>query len=252
MPAARPLTKAGELLDSLSVLVSSSSRYLDLASLDVRRWNRDADALMAVSAPEGSLVKSKLCEAVGDIEGVERWAKNAERLGVSWVTLAEHLLVSYANLGYAGKGLQVFRDCVDVSRGNIGATIRLASAVGAFEQMKTLMNKASKAGISLADAEIWPGTDKVAEAVERAHISDDECAKVIDVAGEVMRKHRLFWTGERHDFIVDSEQPSVLMRFSVDVSYADACSMNLEAIDLLIDRNLDASSFKIDFVGARP
>ena len=90
----------------------------------------------------------------------------------------------------------------------------------------------------------------VSSMLSKNGVDDDVCAKVVDVAGEVLRKHRLFWTGPQQTLFVDGQTDAVLMRFNVDVSFEQAASLNLEAIDLLIERDLDTCPFKIDFVGA--
>lgn len=248
----KKLTKGSELLDAISGFVVRASRFMDLQSKPIEfvRWNKEAEALMRANVLEGSLVKARLGEVVGDIAEVEYWIENAQMNGALRSQLAEPLLVAYCNLGYASKGLGTFRDWVDVAHGNIGSTVRLTPAVGAFEYMNSLLSKAAKAHITVEDADLWPMATEASTVLSKIGVTDDVCAKVIDVAGEVLRRHRLFWTGPRQALVVDGKADSVLMRFNVDVSYEQAAALNLEAIDLLIERDLDACPFKIDFVGA--
>jgi hypothetical protein len=137
-----------------------------------------------------------------------------------------------------------------VAYGNIGRTVRLTPAIGAFQYMNFLLNTGAKAHITLNDEEQWPMANEASAVLTKNGIGDDVCAKVIDVAGEVLRKHRLFWTGPQHPLLVDGQADAVLMRFNVGVSYEQAAALNLEAIDLLIEKDLDTCPFKIDFVGA--
>jgi hypothetical protein len=63
--------------------------------------------------------------------------------------MAVNMLVAYCNLGYGSKALQVFRDHVDISHGNISDTIWLTPGVGAFKYMKHLMEQAKRGNVEL-------------------------------------------------------------------------------------------------------
>ena len=130
----KKLTKGNELLESITAFVLNATKFIDTQnrSFEFIRWNKESDALMQVDVLEGSLVKARLGEVTGDIGVVEYWIKNARKNGASLNVLAEPLLVAYCNLGYATKGLETFREWVSVKHGNIGSTLRLTSAVGAF------------------------------------------------------------------------------------------------------------------------
>ncbi len=247
------LTKGPELLEAINSFVLKATRFIDPQNkpIEFARWNRESDALMRVNVVEGCLVKARLGEIQGDASEVEYWIGNAQKNGVSRSELAEHLLVAYCNLGYASKGLDTLRSWVGVAHGNIGRTLRLTPAVGAFQYMNFLLNAAVKARIELNDAQPWPMASEASAVLTKNGVDDDVCAKVIDVAGEVLRKHRLFWTGPQQPVLVDDQADAVLMRFNVGVSYEQAAALNLEAIDLLIERDLDTCPFKIDFVGVR-
>lgn len=246
------ITKGNELLEAINSFVLKATTFVDPNNkpIEYARWNREAEALMRVSVFEGCLVKARLGEILGNVSEVDYWIDNAQKNGATCAELAEHLLVAYCNLGYASKGLNIFRAWVDVQHGNIGQTVRLTPAVGAFQYMNFLFNKAAKANITLNNAEHWPMATEASDVLAKNGIGDDVCAQVIDVAGEVLRKHRLFWTGPQQALLVDGQADAVLMRFNVGVSYAQAAELNLEAIDLLIERDLDNCPFKIDFVGA--
>jgi len=246
------LTKVNDLLESINGFVVNATSLVDPHNkpIEFARWSRESDALMRVSVFEGCLVKARLGEVLGDVSEVEYWIDNAQKNGASRAELAEHLLVAYCNLGYASRGLKIFRDWVDVAHGNIGRTVRLTPAVGAFQYMNFLLNTAAKANITLNDGEQWPMASEASTVLAKNGVDDDVCAKVIDVAGHVLRKHRLFWTGPQQALLVDGPADAVLMRFNVGVSFEQAAALNLEAIDLLIERDLDTCPFKIDFVGA--
>lgn len=245
------LSKGPSLLKEISDFVANSTVYLDPneKTLHVLRWQREVEAVMRIDSISGSLLYSKIAEAHGDIDGVEKWCNNARLLNSN--EFAEHLIVAYSNLGYASRGLKVFRDYVDISRGNIGSTIRLTSGVGAFQEMVRLLDHVKRGSIDVHESGNLPEIEEIARLMSSLGMSDDSCASVIDVAGEILRKHRLLWLGSKPNFIVDSTSQSVLMRFDVDASYSAASAMSNEAIDLLIARNLDSCPFMIDFVGTK-
>jgi len=249
---AKAKTKGDDLLMEISRWVASAHRFLDEGdrSIHVLKWQRSVEDVMRVNAQHGSILKAKLAEYQGDIEQADRWYTNAYRLGLPWHEMAENMLVTCCNLGYGSKGLRIFREHVDISHGNIGRTIWLAIGVGAFHYMNHLITQAARGKVELPTENMDIGR-MVSDVVIASGASDDDCSAVIDVAGEVLRRHRLFWLGDRAKFVVDKESRSVLMRFSVDATYRDASSMTMEAAQLLVERNLDASPFMIDFVGVR-
>ncbi len=253
MSVAQLQSKGPVLLDEISFFVAKSHRFLDKndQSIFLKKWIKEADDVMRVDPIYGSLLKSKLGEVHGDIDKVTYWFNNANRLGVMPHQIATNMLVSYCNLGYGSKALQVLRDHVDISHGNIGEAIWLAPAAGAFKYMKHLIEQAKRGNVELPEKNLAL-SQEVAELLDKSEVSDAICAQVIDVAGEIMRKHQLFWLGDMAEFVLDREGASVLMRFNVDVTYRNASSMSMEAVDLLIERKLDSVPFLIDFVGTRP
>ncbi len=114
--------------------------------------------------------------------------------------------------------------------------------------MKHLMEQAKRGNAELPVKNLALGRS-VADLLAQSNVTDEICAQIIDVAGEVMRKHKLFWLGDMANFVLDRESSSVLMRFNIDVTYQGASSMTSEAVGLLIERNLDTVPFMIDFVG---
>ncbi len=243
-------SKGPELLAEISNFVSKAHCFLlpGDKSIFLQTWIREIEKVMKIDAVHGSLLKAKLGEAHGDIEQVDYWLNNAQRLGVKPYQMAVNMLVAYCNLGYGSKALQVFRDHVDISHGNIGDTIWLTPGVGAFKYMKHLMEQAKRGNVELPETNLAL-SQSVADLLALSDVSDDACAQVIDVAGEVMRKRKIFWLGDMANFVLDHESSSVLMRFSVDASYQEASAMSTEAVELLIDRNLDTLPLMIDFVG---
>ena len=115
--------------------------------------------------------------------------------------------------------------------------------------MNFLLDATARANL-IIDGDVWPKAAEASAVLKQAGVGDDECASIIDVAGQILRSHRLFWTEPSQTIFVDTMAQTVLMRFNVDVTYEQAAALNIEAIDLLIERNLDGSQFKIDFVGA--
>lgn len=203
---------------------------------------------MRIDATLGSIVKAKIAEAHGDIDRADYWYDNFVKLSKNRSSIAAYQLVTYSNLGYGSKGLQVFREHVDISYGNIGETVWLAIGLGAFQYMNKLIKQAARGKVELPELNLAL-SQEIANLMAKSGTSDDTCAAIIDVAGEVLRKRRLFWLGNSAKFVLDKHSNSVLMRFSVEASYKDASRMTMEAAEILIERNLDASALMIDFVG---
>lgn len=252
MIAPTPKTKADEILEDIGTYLSTAAHFLDYDDQPfyVKKWLKAANDLMKVDAALGSLVHAKINELHGNLQQIDYWHDNINKLGFRPCTLAGHRIVAYSNLGYASKGLQEFRNHVDISYGNIGQNLWLGIQTGAFQHMKHLINQANRGNIELPEKNVAIG-QQIAELMAASGTTDDTCSAIMDVAGEVLRKHRLFWLGEQASYIINDLENLVLMRINVDVTYKDASDMTTEAAHILIEKNLDTAPFMIDFVGVR-
>ena len=85
---------------------------------------------------------------------------------------------------------------------------------------------------------------------ERNHASDASVRRMIDVAGEVLREHRLFWLDEEPLIRTysDDEGAGLLYQLYVGVSAEEAARMTDEVIVRLIEREIEVPGLSIAFI----
>lgn len=253
MTAPTPETIGPQLQDQINRWIVNAERYLRNGDepMLVKRWERDVEALEKHSAAAASLFRARLAEARGDLPQVLYWVGNALKLHAPHDDTVEACLVACSNLCCASEGLKWVRGHVDIKYGNIARSLRLMCSLGAFSELKRLFDQAERGGVDLTNAAMPANVTEIAALISEAGVSDDECAAVIDVAGDVLRMHSLFWLGMQPEFLLDDEDQSLLIRYQVAVTPNEATTMTMEAINKLIERDLDRTAVMIGFVGMR-
>ncbi|KTT17967.1 hypothetical protein NS331_16555 [Pseudacidovorax intermedius] len=81
-------------------------------------------------------------------------------------------------------------------------------------------------------------------------IPDSEYARVLDLAGEMLRQRRLFWLDRSPRLLFDEEMDCHWVQFRIAVSPEDAADMTGELISLLVEADLDRLPINVSFYGA--
>lgn len=187
----------------------------------------------------------------GSVFEFEEGIVNARKAGAHPPTIHETQMIAYSNLSYATKAQSAFRRFVDIRNLNIGAYIGLGSTIGAFQRIDELVTQAAAAKLDLSSLSTLPSWLNAARVLRDRNVSDEQCAKLVDMAGEVLRDTKLFWLDLKPSVMADEGQGTVLVRYRVAASPADASAMNGRFVDSLIDAGLDEVPFLITFVGTK-
>ena len=85
--------------------------------------------------------------------------------------------------------------------------------------------------------------------LEQLNISPDVLQRVLALAGQVLRKHQMFFVGEAP--FVHAVDDCFLYELEVDVAPAAATRMTDEVIAMMVERDLDVPGLAFSFIGTK-
>lgn len=248
MPVASPKSIVSEVYNQLSRSILDQKRYLDVNDEQYRAWEREIDKLLFKQTGSAHLCYALLAQLAGDVEAAELHLERARKHGESASLVNENVLLVYSNLVCATKFLSAAESSVSVPANNVARYLHPMMASGGFAMLRKLLQQTESAGVDMTGHE-HVATLRSLVSVVPVDVTDAQYAAAIDTAGDVLRKHRLFWYGSEMRISHDEATGCAGIRYRVGVSTNAAAEMNLELVDLLIDRNLIDVPLTLGFIG---
>lgn len=241
MPIAK--TVANDLDDDLGALIEASTYYLSEMDPEVRAISRTLDNLAKVDAAKSSSLKIRYAALLGDREMGEYWARNAERLHAEKNDILVGLSVLYLNLGYYSECVGPMAQLTDPVGGIPTQIYKYPLGNGMFHLLAENHAKAKEMRVSnLPDLEEFISLSVAA--MDAWNETDADYLSALDLAGEVMRRRRMFVSnqGFRNEVIVpvDGGLPYCKITFTVAVDLDTSIDMTCEYLEAL-----SASQYKI-------
>lgn len=247
----QPATIAKRIDNQINARMLEMARFIESNDFQMLRWEDEIRQLLQADASSAFVLRALIAHMRGDAEAMEQHMLAAEKLKHPTISSGQARLCAYSNLGFATKALDYFRECVDIKYGNLNGSAVTGCSIGAFQQVGMIMIQAKSANLELPYASQMTVMGAAAVVLQRLGITDDQCAKVVDAAGEVLRDRKLFWQDLYPQISVNEEDGTVAMRMRVDTSAQEASAMTMETADKLIAQDLDALPFYVHFLGSR-
>lgn len=243
MPSSRPETIAKELNDQISGWLSNAHLYADPASFELKYLWKSADKLSLADAYAASLTKAMIAHLCGDLNDAYRWIKNAR----NWPNdqkSEEIEAIVLSNLGYFSRVAVVLRS-ESVSADESFAAVALLS--GAFD---TLIDRwtSSPYGATESGREDILVAERCRMSLKQVGVSEEQMRAMLDVAGGVLRRHKMFFAGQRP--LIRSIHDGVLYQLPVRANLAETAAMTDEVLHELVELDLDAPGLAFSFIPA--
>lgn len=251
MSTQQPATIALRTIEQIDECLSTATDFQSQTDFFQYRMEDELVKLQKVDAIEAFKGRAYLALLRGDLQGIEDNLDKAERLRGESIFTGMPRLICYGGLLYATKALNLFAHYVDVQNGTLSKGVVIAASIGAFQQYANVRAQAHRANIELPFVEEMKEFDEAVDLLREYEVSDADCAKVMDAAGEVLRNHGHFWNGDFHKLTLDKGFGSVGMQIQVCITAQEAASMTLETADKLIERDLDTLPFYVSFLGIK-
>lgn len=233
-----PATIAKELQDRLTPYMLAGGVYRHVDDFEIRSLINDARKLIKADAASGYLFLALIYQLCGDATVARYHLENARKLNHDnqYEGASNSILI---NLGYFSEAQSHYRLFADPCYGQFLVAGMSGLACGAFHTVDSFVKQAEKMQLDLTNVPVTR-VAHAAKVLENNSITDDLTGKIIDVAGEVMREYRIFYSNELPDIdVVDGfgENPDcVYMTYYVGVSAGVAAEMYSKLADRLCDR----------------
>lgn len=252
MPAPIPKLKADSVIDQVNSIILAATTYLPPDDMVVRRLLREAEDSITASPAAGHSALACVYQLVGDAEKAKHHSDNAIRLSGDLVFVVNRSSI-LANLGLASEGQQSFKAVIPPEKGWTKFIWNQGLVLGAYRMMNDALVTARRLMLDLEQIDTQT-VERAAQVMEKLNISDADVALILDAAGEILRKHRLFYVGKAPRVDIwdgDGRMPFIRVTFKTSVSQQAAHDMYMELVDKVLERSPRAhSAVSVEFEGA--
>lgn len=250
MSAAIPVKKVKEIVDEMGNLVVLLQRHLTWDDERVIAWRDRLEAgLVSGERSKTFLAFAMLHHLYGDADTMERFYDRALAAGASYLEVASDRIPVCLNLGFASKALSDCLQCYSVDALNIGSGLPFVVSSGGFSFAAKLIKAAELAKIDLSHVSQIQQITQVAQGAAMNSLDDAQYAKVLDLAGDVLRANSLFWLDLAPRFNFDAEMCCAGVRYRVGVTPKAAAELTNDFTNRLIDSGLIEVPITVRFIG---
>ena len=178
------------ILESMTAL-RSLARIMDADAPDVVALHHRIDALAHTDADQATTMRAALLQLTGDHEGALAQIRQLDRHDPH----AELTILVDACRCHEAQGLYAKHGHLDGD--TFSAMIRYGYGCGAFRQMANFARSAQHTTLNGHAAVPFDEIFTIERLMSDLHIEDKDTAGVLEVAGQVMRDHRLLFMGEK-------------------------------------------------------
>lgn len=240
LTATAPQTIAQELQDRMQVLIERAVSYRDEADFELASLARDARKLLAADAASAHVVLGMLECLKGRKDTSDRHFDSARSLHAP-ISLLANWWCAKLNLGYMSEAEALTSVMLD-PRSDIKSFLTtgpIAFTCGSIKATCELIDRANAMNTDLKSfpVETYRRAQKL---MDEFGLSDSDLADVLDVAGEVLREHKLFYAGPAAKLeVIDAPfypDRGLYFLFDVGTSAADAAGMYAELAGKMCDK----------------
>ena len=195
-----PATKATTLVKELNNAIRSAHTYVPQDELTFRRYAAEAQKLLKVNAVEGHHVFSVVYSLAGEAEKAIEHIDIALRLTnepILWCNKAAIL----SNLGFFSEAQKAFKKGVSPENRLFGEQLMLGLCIGAFQTILEFETVARRMQLDV-NAEQLDRVRRIVSLMDEYSIRDADVGAMLDVAGKILRRERLFFLGEGPDIAI--------------------------------------------------
>lgn len=199
-----PLSIAHLVSQEMSALFAVTHEYLapdDERLIDI---DRDLEKLASKRADQSSVLRVRYGVLMGDRDMAEYWLRNAERLRAERGEIELARLVMCVNLGYYSEAMAPLAYVIDPANGFASGILAKPPGTGALRMHSAMFDKAEK--MNILDFPQRPSfLPDAIQAMDYWGETDEDYSAALDVAGEVLRSHKMLMM--EHGFSVSVDQP---------------------------------------------
>ena len=238
MPVAAIEAVAPGRRNRVDALLKGMTQFLSEDCFELRSLIRDAERLADVDGIAASAMRAEIYQLTGNVGKVRYWLANTRRLGASLVADRTEA-ITLSNLGYFSEAAAAYvRAISDIETFTV--LFSLGTLVAAFRDTVHASGIAVRAGWEIDMRVDLMAARRAHEALFTLNVSEEAIRTMLDVAGEVLRRHSLIWADPKPLIRTISDEGDVafLYQLYVHVPAEQAYGLTEEAAELMIKRDL--------------
>ena len=185
-----PVPKHNQVNAKINAALESGA-YNDPGSFEMRLLRRECEQVVKAEPFMGWALLGSFFSALGDVEEAERCFSASLKLRNDYVTHANYH-TNLGNLGLFSKAHQYFVEHGRPEKGQFSMMLGFAQTMGSFQTAVAYAEEAEAMGIELQE-QLSESCRKAACLLASEGVSDEQVALHLDVAGEVLRRRRMFY-----------------------------------------------------------
>ncbi|EON10624.1 hypothetical protein [Pandoraea sp. SD6-2] len=240
---AKPQTTSEDITARINRYAEIGGSYVSSTDIAWRAVKRDIDALIKVDPEMGWSLYGSWNSKSGNLEEAERGFRAALQLGNS-IAVVGNWVVHKQNSG-------LFRDALDISReygeptlGNFVSMFPKILRSGGIHTAVDYLEQAKRMNIDLGNLDT-SDAELADDLLKRAGLTDEEISRHLDLAGEILRKHKQLWVGEDICRVrdIDGVYSGVTFTFPLKLSPMEVFECNCELADAEISAGIKRHPF---------
>ncbi|UVH54695.1 hypothetical protein NWF24_17770 [Variovorax paradoxus] len=212
-------------------------------------WMDALEKALPAGRASAFLRMADVMHLTGNIDQVDRFITRAETNGIDPWLGRSHRAAMYQNLGLFSRAQSEARLVFSVQYQNVGMGLPHAVGNGGFGFARELLEQARVAQIPLDQVDQLDEIERIADGTRDLGVPDEAFARVLDIAGDLMRERGLLWLDRAPRFSFDEEMGCPGIRYRLEVTPEEAAEMDAEFIDRVVAADLDRLPLTVGFVG---
>lgn len=251
MAGAAPATRNESASRLVNEAILKTYRIGDVDKFLFGRALRELDALQKSDVIDAECTRALLFGIAGRYSDADAALANAERNGGSFMAQEARMKVLLNRMHFT-RAASIATVLLQTPGESLSGLIAPALGGGCFRACARAIAESVRAGRVAQATKDFAVAKRAAQALDQARVPDEVVWKMLDELGAIAERDSLLWMNDMPDLCVLLEEeggPLVRMAFRVAVSPEQACEMNLELIDRLVERNLHPSGVSVGFIG---
>lgn len=246
-----PATRNESAARLVNEVILKTLRVGDVDRFLFNRALNELDALQKSDVIDAESTRALLLGVAGRYEEADAALANAERNGGRFEAQEARMKVLLNRMHFT-RAASVATELLKTPGESLAGLIAPALGGGCFRACAGAIAASVKAGRVAQATKDFAVAKRAAQALDQAKIPDEIVWKMLDEVGSIAERDSLLWMNDMPDLSVLLEEeggPLVRMAFRVAVSPEQACEMNLELIDRLVERDLHPFGVSVGFIG---